>query len=140
MENSINVSRPVADVSACPQYHAVKLNSSGQVVICDAAGEAVFGIIQEVPANDGEAGRICIGGECFAQAGGAFTAGDELAVDTGGHLDDAPEALYVDTSAGTAKDAVIGSHICARALADSAGSTSVVRVNFMPCPFKVTAA
>lgn len=140
-QNPYCISVIINDVSAMPVYHCCKLNSSGEAVICDTAGEGVFGIVQELPANDGEAGLVCVFGACKAAATGAFTAGDKLAVTVTGELDDTETALKVNTSdSGAAADPVIGSHIAAHALADASGAGSIVEVLFTgPCQFKVTA-
>lgn len=72
-----------ADLSA-KQFYAVKINSSGQIVLA-GAGENAIGILQDEPAS-GQVGNVMVLGESMAIYGGTVTAGQNLAVDAAGKL------------------------------------------------------
>jgi len=72
-----------ADLSA-KQYYAVKVNSSGQVVLA-GAGENAIGVLQNKPAS-GQAAQIMVLGESKAVYGASVTAGQNLAADASGKL------------------------------------------------------
>lgn len=56
-------SRPAgADLSAY-RYHFVKLNSSRQVVVCDAITDKAYGVLQNAPAAAGEEAKVKVIGE-----------------------------------------------------------------------------
>ena len=64
------------------RWLAVKLDTSGQVVLA-GAGESAIGIIQDEPIA-GEVGRVGTLGISFAVAGDAITAGSNVAADADG--------------------------------------------------------
>lgn len=101
-----------ADLSAeTNRYKAVKLNSAGAVVLCDAAGEAVLGSLYEL-GGDGKAVGVAVGDAVKYMAGGTF-ANAMTALKTGadGKLV-AAVAGKVDTSdSGAAADPLLGSHV-----------------------------
>ena len=70
-----------ADLSSS-QYFFVKVNSSGQAVVCATAGEAAIGILQNKPTS-GQAAQIMVQGvsKLVVGAGGTLTAGDLVATD-----------------------------------------------------------
>lgn len=81
MENIQTISLPAgADLSA-KQYHAVIVNSSGQVVIAPLAGTSasVVGILQNTPVS-GEAATVAISGVSKVVASGTVTAGSTVMV------------------------------------------------------------
>ena len=72
-----------ADLSAL-QYHAVKLNTSGQIVAC-GDGESAIGILQDDP-ESGKVGRVMTLGITYGIAGDAITAGSNVASDANSEL------------------------------------------------------
>jgi len=72
-----------ADLSA-KRYYAVKLNSSGEIVLA-GAGDNSIGVLQNKPAS-GYVGTVMTLGESYAIYGAAVTAGQNLAADANGKL------------------------------------------------------
>ncbi len=61
-----------ADLSAAAnQFKAVKLDASGDVILCDSAGELVFGVLYNKP-QLGEAAEVVVGGSPKMQADAAI--------------------------------------------------------------------
>ncbi len=102
-----------ADLST-KQYYGCKLSSDGQLALCSAAGEAVYGVLQDKPAAAGRAAAVAVGGITRAKAGGVIAPGARVAVDANGKFVTATPAV-VDTQAGSATDPVIGSFVVGRA-------------------------
>lgn len=98
-----------ADLST-KQFYGVKINSSGLLALCDAAGENVYGVLQNKPDAAGRAASVAVSGITKAIAGGVIAPGATVAVNASGKFVDASEAV-VDTQAGSATDAVIGSFV-----------------------------
>lgn len=92
------------------QYYGVKLNSTGRVALCDAAGELVYGVLQDKPAAADRPCEVAVGGTCRAIAGGVIQPGATVKVNASGKFVDASEAV-TDTQAGSATDALIGSYV-----------------------------
>lgn len=97
-----------ADLST-KQFFGVKINSSGKAALCSAAGEFCYGVLQNKPTADQQA-TIAVSGITKAKAGGVIAPGATVAVTAAGKFVDAAEAV-VDTQAGSATDAVIGSFV-----------------------------
>lgn len=70
-----------ADLSSS-QYCFVKVNSSGQAILCSSAGEAIAGVLQNKPTS-GQVAQIAVAGVSKVKvgSGGALTAGDLVATD-----------------------------------------------------------
>lgn len=88
-----------ADLSA-KQFYAVKLaNASGvaQVALATAAGEGIFGILQNKPVS-GAVADVCVLGVTKAVAGAAITSGAQIMTTAAGKV----------ITAATAGSAVIG--------------------------------
>ncbi len=70
-----------------PQFQAVRLSSSTDktILLCTAAGQTVYGILQNKPAL-GDAADVGIFGITKAVAGGTVTPGATLQVDSSGCL------------------------------------------------------
>ena len=66
------------------RYHAVKLNSSAQLVL-SGAGENALGILQDNPAS-GRVGKVMCEGRSPAVYGASVTAGNSLTPDASGKL------------------------------------------------------
>lgn len=56
------------------QYCGVYINSSGQLALA-GEGVAAIGILQDKPAAQGRAGRVCIGGRSKVKAGATLAPG-----------------------------------------------------------------
>ena len=85
----LDISLPAgSDLSAASaQFKAYKLNSSGQLALCDTtAGEGYVGILQDGGAASGRACTIRYGGVTKVAAGGSFNPGDKLAPNASGLL------------------------------------------------------
>lgn len=71
-----------ADLSA-EQYKFVKLNSSGQAVVCAAITDRPIGILQNAPTSGQEAEVLVVGGSKL-KAGGSITEGAMLGITSTG--------------------------------------------------------
>ncbi len=80
LRESINAGE---DLRSC-EYHAVKLDSNGDIVK-GSAGAKCSGIVQNNPNHD-EAGSVMYAGVTPAMLGGTVTPGQDLASDANGHL------------------------------------------------------
>jgi len=65
------------------QYKFVKLDASGNVVLCSAAGERTFGVLQNKP-NTGETAVVRIFGLTKAVASAAIATPNPIATDASG--------------------------------------------------------
>lgn len=77
---------------------AVKFDTSGELVLCSTAGEAVLGIVtidNDVEVHSGDMVSVQIKDNGVVRAGGTFAAGDELATDTNGLFVKAVAGQYV---------------------------------------------
>lgn len=97
------------------QYYAVRQTTAGLMELCDTAGEAAFGIVQDEPAAS-KVGMVAISGTSRAVAGGTFDPGTLLKVTAAGKLDTASKAVVATNDGGSATDPVIGSNVFAKAL------------------------
>jgi hypothetical protein len=79
-----NFSRIAGEDLRSAQYHAVKLNTSGEIVK-GTAGARCVGILQDDP-EDGVVGSVMALGISPAVYGGSVSANDDLASDANGHL------------------------------------------------------
>jgi len=71
-----------ADLSAA-QYKFVKLNSSGQAIICAAATDSPIGVLQNAPLSGQEAEVLIVGGTKIT-AGAAITLPNTIGTDANG--------------------------------------------------------
>ncbi len=101
-----------ADLST-KQYHAVKFDGSGKVVLA-GAGENAIGVLQDQPAASGRACRVRVFGITRFVAGGVIAPGANVAADANGQGKTAV-ANTVDTQAGAAADPLLGSYVLGRA-------------------------
>lgn len=104
-----------ADLSAA-QYKFVKLNSSGQAVLCAAATDVPIGVLQNAPISGQEAEVLIVGGTKIV-AGAAITLPNAIGTDSSG------KAVALATSDTTKY--VVGSLITASA-ADANVVTAVI--------------
>jgi hypothetical protein len=98
-----------ADLST-KQYYGVKLNSTGQAILCTAAGENVYGVLQDKPAAAGRPCEVAVGGTCRAIAGGVIQPGATVKVHSDGKFRDASEAI-TDASGASPTAALVGSYV-----------------------------
>lgn len=71
-----------ADLSSS-QFYGVKINASGQAVLCDTLGEVCTGVLTNDPGS-GEAAGITIGGAQKVVSGAAVAAGAFVTVNASG--------------------------------------------------------
>lgn len=71
-----------ADLSAA-QYKFVKLNASGQVIVCAAATDLPIGVLQNDPASGAEAEVLVVGGTKII-AGAAIGEGAQIGTSSAG--------------------------------------------------------
>lgn len=119
-----------ADLST-KQYYAVKLNSTGQAILCTAVGENAFGVLQNKPAAATRPAEVAVSGVCRAIAGGVIQPGATVKVTAAGKFVDAAEAT-TDISGdvdGLAGSYVIGVHAGKAATAD--GDIFPLELRFM---------
>jgi len=110
-ESLKSISRTASGDLSSSQYHAMVVNASGQLAAASATG-AMDGLLQNKPDAAGDAATLGIDGVSKAVVGASVTAGDDLAVGSGGKL----------------ITATTGDVVVARALADGSGDGSVVAV------------
>ena len=103
-----------ADLST-KQFYCVKVDSAGLIALCAAAGEAVFGVLQDKP-ESGRAGAVAVGGAVKVIAGGNVAAGAKVKTDANGKAVTATAATVNTANTGAASDAVVGSYVFGTAL------------------------
>lgn len=100
-----------ADLSTTGQYLGVKLDASGDAVLCDTEGEQVYGILQNDP-DTGEEATVAIAGLTKAEAGGTIAIGDSIVVASDGQFLDANDAAgTADITVGIARSAASAGEI-----------------------------
>lgn len=135
-QSPVCVSLPASADLSTKQYLFVELANTGKVSVCNAAGEAAIGVLQDKPAADGRIGQVAVGGisKVFAGSGG-IDEGDLVTTDAAGKAIVATKA-YTDTQAGAAQDALIGSYVvgvCVKAAAaDAIGSILITHLGAVP--------
>lgn len=97
-----------ADLSA-KQFYGVKIDSAGLIALASAAGEAIYGVLQDKPTS-GKTCSVAVSGITKAKAGGVIAPGALVKVHSDGTFLTASAAV-TDTQAGSATDALIGSHV-----------------------------
>lgn len=86
--------RSGSDLSAASnQYKIVKLNSSGDAVLCTAVTDKPVGILQNKPKQN-QAATIAVGGISKCQASAAVTAGNLVGTSTGAQAQTAVTTQY----------------------------------------------
>jgi hypothetical protein len=93
------------------QFHLVKLNSSGQVVVCSAAGEMPFGVLQSEADAAGKAVSVAIAGKSKVKLGGTVAALDPLKTDANAKAAVAVKGRTDTSDAGAAADPLLGSYV-----------------------------
>ena len=102
------ISLPCATDLSGAQYHAVKVDGSGEVVLAAAADANVIGILQNNPII-GETATVAVGGVSKAYASAAIASGAQVGVGgTDGQLDDSsPTNVLGVAIAGGAADTIV---------------------------------
>jgi hypothetical protein len=77
------ISRPAGADLRTSQYLFVKLNATGAVILCAAAGETGIGVLQNKP-NTGEAAIVCVNGVSKVVCAVALNPQDFIATDAAG--------------------------------------------------------
>lgn len=81
--NKVDVPLKAAADLRTHQYKFVKLDGSGNVILCAAAGERPFGILQNKP-NTGETAVVRVMGVSKIVCSGAITTPNQIATDAAG--------------------------------------------------------
>jgi hypothetical protein len=76
------------------QYHFVKLSADNEVTVATGATDKVIGVLQNKPANTGDAARVRIFGVTRVLAAGVIAVGTKVGTDASGHA----VAKTVDTT------------------------------------------
>lgn len=97
------------------QFLMVKLNSSGDAVIANAAGEDVCGVLQNAPAS-GAIAIVRVFGESRVIGGGVVAAGGLFACTSAGKSKTAVAGTVNTSDAGAASDPLVGSFVLGRVL------------------------
>ncbi|RWB66567.1 hypothetical protein [Mesorhizobium sp.] len=74
-----------ADLSGT-QFRFVKLNTSGQVVACSAAGEGAIGVLQNAPDAVGKAATVAVGGQTKIRFSASINPGVAIATNASGDV------------------------------------------------------
>lgn len=95
-----------ADLSAAAnQFKAVKLDASGDIILCSVAGELVYGVLYNKP-KSGEAAEVVVAGSPKMQADAAINEMDILATSADGQFAvSTPAVGNTDHAFAIAKDA-----------------------------------
>lgn len=99
------------------QYLAVKLNSTGQVVLA-GAGEKALGILQNNP-GAGQAATVAVGGVSKMRAGGVIAPFASVTPNADGEAITATPGAVKTDDAGAALDDVLGSFVLGDALLEA---------------------
>lgn len=119
MTDPVSITLPAGGDLSASQYCFVKL-SSGQVVICTAAGEPAIGVLDNAPTAAGQPARV-VSGYVKVRAGGAITALDPIATDASAKAKTAVKssgagitgsnAMGIALESATAADQVIAAYV-----------------------------
>lgn len=93
-----------ADLSAF-QHHFVEVDANGRLTVSNAAGESVFGVLQNDPAAIDQSGAVMLNGVSKVVAGAAVTVGALVQTNASGR---AIAALSADFVVGRALEAAGG--------------------------------
>jgi hypothetical protein len=118
-----------ADLST-HQYKFVKINSSGQVVLCAAAGEDADGVLcnKPVAGEIAEVQTISGGSIAMVMAGGAITRGSLVKTTAAAKAAAAVLGTTNTSDAGAASDPLVGSFVLGRSLETAAADGDIIAV------------
>lgn len=123
----LDISLAAAAAYTAKQYYAVDVDSSGNAILCSAAGQRVLGILQDAPAS-GAQGCIRVQGVTKWVAGDVVAKGAAIKTDSSGRCVTA-QGGYVNTSdTGAAQDPVVGSYASGIALEAAGAAGDVISV------------
>lgn len=121
-----------ADLSTTGQQRFVKLNSAGNVVLADLAGESALGVLLNAPAS-GAVAIVRRRGPVRMLASEAITEGVNIAVEaTNGRAKIAVGGRTNTSDAGASADALLGSFVMGTALEEASGAADVFLVDLHP--------
>lgn len=84
---TLDISLPAgADLSA-KQYYFVKLNSSGQAIVCAAATDVPVGVLQNDPAASGRGATVRVLGKSKVSSDASLSVGDLVGTSGDGQAD-----------------------------------------------------
>lgn len=122
--NGVDITRLAGADLSSSQYHFVKLDTNGEVVL-SGAGEDAIGVLQNKPA-DGQAATVRVGGLSKVVAGAAITAGARVASDASGKAKTAVAATVNTSDTGAAADAVVASFALGNAFEAASGDGQII--------------
>lgn len=100
----------------------VKMDTNGNVIPCSAVGEAVLGVLQDVPATPGHGAAVAFQGITKCIAGGAITRGAFVATNASGRAVAAAKGVTDTGDTGAATDALKGGYVIGYALTPAAAN------------------
>lgn len=119
-QSAIIIDLPADADYSTKQYYGMDVEATtGNAKLVAAAGAKAIGVLMDVPDTAGKMCRVAVGGVVPCVAGDTVAAGDLITFNASGKGIPAT-ASYVDTQAGSATDAVIGSYVIGRALSGAA--------------------
>ncbi len=119
-----------SDLSA-KQFYFVKL-SSGNLALCDTAGEQAIGVLQDAPSASGRSGSVAVLGRTKVIAGAAVSAGARVKTDTAGKAITATAATVNTSDTGASSDAVVGSNALGVALTAAGADGDIIEILLVP--------
>jgi len=119
-QNLVTVTHPSAGDLSTKQFYFVKLDSSGNVVLCDTAGEQALGVLQNNPAGAGRECAIAVGGVTKVIASATIAVGALIATDASGKAKAAVKGTANTADTGAAADPLVGSFVLGQAESDGA--------------------
>lgn len=127
---SLGTAVAAADLSAA-QFQAVKVDNTGQIALCAAAGEFAVGVLQNTPIA-GEPAQVMALGVTKAKVGAAVTAGALVTTNAAGKVIAATKATTKTDDAGVAADPLVGSHVMGLALETATAPDQIIAVLLLP--------
>jgi hypothetical protein len=109
-QNLVCLSKVAGEDLSAKQYFAVTLESDNTIDLADAAGEKVFGVLQNNPAA-GQVGTVAVAGVTKMIAGGVIAVGGDVAVDADGKAKAAVLGRTDTTDTAAAADPLLGSYV-----------------------------
>jgi hypothetical protein len=92
------------------QFKFVNLDSTGKVVLADAAGEQCLGVLLNKP-NTGEIATVAVAGVVPVKAGGVIAVGGAIKSGAAGTALAASAGVTNTSDAGAASDPLVGSYV-----------------------------
>jgi hypothetical protein len=108
-QNTISISRLAAADLSAKQYYFVNLNSTGGVVLADAAGESCLGVLLNKPTS-GQVAQVAIGGVTKVISSGVIAVNAMVATDANGKAKVAVAGAVKTDDTAAALDPTLGSY------------------------------